>query len=99
MLQTAYGSLAVRLDVQPCQSLLIRSGISSVDIAVAVLTNNRSLTVLSTNPARARRRVHGDWRRPVVLDDGQIAPKVREIARSGVEVALELVGTPTFLIL
>jgi NADPH:quinone reductase-like Zn-dependent oxidoreductase len=30
-----------------------------------------------------------------VLDDGRIAPKVREIALEGVDKALELVGTPT----
>ncbi len=31
----------------------------------------------------------------VIVDDGEIAQKVREIVPAGVEVALELVGTPT----
>jgi NADPH:quinone reductase-like Zn-dependent oxidoreductase len=31
----------------------------------------------------------------VIGDDGEIAPKVRAIIPTGVEVALELVGTPT----
>src|SRR6266581_4541739 len=31
----------------------------------------------------------------VVVDDGQVAPKIREIVPAGVNVALELVGTPT----
>src|SRR3954447_19469475 len=48
MLQTAYGSLTVGLDVQPGQSLLIRGGTSSVGMAAAVLAKQRNMTVLST---------------------------------------------------
>jgi NADPH2:quinone reductase len=31
----------------------------------------------------------------VVIDDGEVAPKVREIIPAGVDLALELVGAPT----
>src|SRR3989449_2857781 len=94
MLQTAYGSLTIGLDAQPGQSLLIRGGTSSVGMATAVLAKDRGLTVLSTTrrPDRAAvlTAIGVDH---VIVDDGEIAPKVREVVPSGVEVALELVGT------
>jgi NADPH:quinone reductase len=96
MLQTAYGSLTIGLDAQPGQSLLIRGGTSSVGMATAVLAKDRGLTVLATTrrPDRAAvlKAIGVDQ---VIVDNGEIAPKVREIVPAGVEVALELVGTPT----
>ena len=96
MLQTAYGSLTIGLDAQPGQSLLIRGGTSSVGMVTAVLAKDRGLTLLSTTrrPDRAAvlKAIGVDH---VIVDDGEIAPKVREIVPAGVEVALELVGTPT----
>jgi NADPH:quinone reductase-like Zn-dependent oxidoreductase len=96
MLQTAYGSLTVGLDAQSGQSLLIRGGTSSVGMATAVLAKDRGLTVLSTTrrPDRAAvlKAIGVDH---VIVDGGEIAPKVREIVPAGVEVALELIGTPT----
>jgi NADPH2:quinone reductase len=96
MLQTAYGSLTIGLDAQPGQSLLIRGGTSSVGMAAAVLAKDRGLTVLSTtrrpDRAAALTAIGVDH---VIVDDGEIAPKVRAIVPAGVEVALELVGTPT----
>jgi NADPH:quinone reductase-like Zn-dependent oxidoreductase len=96
MLQTAYGSLTIGLNAQPGQSLLIRGGTSSVGMATAVLAKDRGLTVLSTtrrpDRAAALKAIGADH---VIVDDGEIAPKVREIVPAGVEVALELVGTPT----
>src|SRR4051794_6916944 len=54
MLQTAYGSLTVGLDVQPGQTLLVRGGTSSVGMAAAILAKRQGLTVLATtrDPAR-----------------------------------------------
>ena len=96
MLQTAYGSLTIGLDLQPGQSLLIRGGTSSVGMAAAVLAKDRGLTVLSTTrrPERAAAltAIGVDH---ALIDDGEIAPQVREIVPAGVDVALELVGTPT----
>jgi NADPH:quinone reductase-like Zn-dependent oxidoreductase len=96
MLQTAYGSLTIGLDAQPGQSLLIRGGTSSVGMAIAVLAKDRGLTVLSTtrraDRAAVLKAIGVDH---VIVDDGEIAPKVRAIVPAGVEVALELVGTPT----
>jgi NADPH:quinone reductase-like Zn-dependent oxidoreductase len=96
MLQTAYGSLTVGLDIQPGQSLLIRGGTSSVGMAAAVLAKDRGLTVLSTTRRPERADVlKGIGVDHVVVDDGEIAAKVRTIVPGGVNVALELVGTPT----
>jgi NADPH2:quinone reductase len=93
MLQTAYGSLTIGLAVAPGQTLLIRGGTSSVGMAAAVLAKNRGLTVLSTTrrPERAPvlEAIGVDH---VVIDDGEIAAKVRAIVPSGVATALELVG-------
>ena len=81
MLQTAYGSLTVGLDAQPGQTLLIRGGTSSVGMAAAVLAKDRGLTVLSTTrrPERAG-ALEAIGVDHVIVDDGEIAPPVREIA-------------------
>jgi NADPH:quinone reductase-like Zn-dependent oxidoreductase len=96
MLQTSYGSLTVGLDAQPSESILIRGGTSSVGMATAVLASRCGMTVLATtrNPGKgdALRSVGADH---VVIDDGEIAPRVREIMPDGVDAALELIGTPT----
>jgi NADPH:quinone reductase-like Zn-dependent oxidoreductase len=96
MLQTAYGSLTVGLDAQAGQTLLIRGGTSSVGMATAVLAKQRDITVLSTTrdpgKAKALRDVGVDH---VVIDDGAIAEQVVELVPGGVDIALELVGTPT----
>jgi NADPH:quinone reductase len=96
MLQTAYGALTVGLDVQAGQTLLIRGGTSSVGLTAAMLAKRRGLTVLATTRSEAKagalREAGADH---VVVDDGAIAPRVRELAPRGVDTTLELVGTPT----
>jgi NADPH:quinone reductase-like Zn-dependent oxidoreductase len=96
MLQTAYGSLTVGLDAQPGESILVRGGTSSVGMATAVLAKRRGLVVLATtrNPAKAD-ALRGVGVDHPVIDDGEIAPRVREILPDGVDKALELIGTPT----
>jgi NADPH:quinone reductase-like Zn-dependent oxidoreductase len=96
MLQTAHGSLTVGLDAQPGQTLLIRGGTSSVGLATAILAKDRGLTVLSTT--RRPDRVDELTKIGVdhaLVDDGAIADQVRAIVPDGVDIALELVGTPT----
>jgi NADPH:quinone reductase-like Zn-dependent oxidoreductase len=94
LLQTAYGSLTVGLDMQPGQTLLIRGGTSSIGLAAAVLAKDRGLTVLATT----RREERFDLLRSVgvdhpLVDTGEIAPAVWEIVPGGVDAAIELVGT------
>ena len=96
MLQTSYGSLTVGLDARPGESILIRGGTSSVGMATAVLAKRRGMTVLATtrNPSKAD-ALRGVGVDHVVIDDGEVAPQVREIVPDGVDDALELIGTPT----
>ena len=95
-LQTAYGALTVGLDVQPGQTLLIRGGTSSVGLTAAILAKRRGLTVLATTRSAAKagalREAGVDH---VVVDDGAISARVRELVPGGVDATLELVGTPT----
>jgi NADPH:quinone reductase-like Zn-dependent oxidoreductase len=96
MLQTSYGSLTVGLDAQPGQSILIRGGTSSVGMAAAVLALRLGMSVLSTtrNPDRAD-VLRGIGVPYPLVDDGDLAARVRDIIPDGVDTALELVGTPT----
>jgi NADPH:quinone reductase-like Zn-dependent oxidoreductase len=96
MLQTAHGSLTVGLDAQPGQTLLIRGGTSSVGMAAAILAKDRGLTVASTT--RRTERVGALEAIGVdhpIVDRGEVARAVRQIVPDGVDVAIELVGTPT----
>ena len=96
MLQTAYGSLTVGLDAQPGQSILIRGGTSSVGMAAAVLAQQRNMTVFSTTRSASKAAALTDIGVDhVLIDDGNVAPQVRDILPAGVDTALELVGTPT----
>ena len=96
MLQTAYGSLTVGLDIQPGQILLVRGGTSSVGMAATVLAKRAGLRVISTtrNPASVDRlrELGADH---VLVDDGPLAAAVRAIVPDGVDAALDLVGSPT----
>jgi NADPH:quinone reductase len=96
MLQTAFGSLTVGLDLQHGESLLIRGGTSSVGLAAAALAREMGATVLATT--RQRERLASLAERGIdhpILDGGEIAPQVRALFPQGVDATLELVGTPT----
>jgi NADPH:quinone reductase-like Zn-dependent oxidoreductase len=96
MLQTSYGSLTVGLDAQRGQSILIRGGTSSIGMATAVLAKQLGMTVLATTRSRGKAgaltAVGVDH---VLIDDGDVADRVRALVPDGVDAALELVGTPT----
>ena len=95
-LQTAYGSLTTGLDLSEGQTLLVRGGTSSVGLAAITVAKDRKATVVATTRRPERTQallVHGADH--VVVDDGEIAGQVRALLESGVDAALELVGTPT----
>lgn len=96
MLQTAYGSLTVGLDLRPGQTLLIRGGTSSVGLAATAIAKEMGATVLATTRRADRLDAlasHGVDH--PILDGGEIAGRVRELVPGGVDAVLELVGTPT----
>lgn len=93
MLQTANGSLQVGLQAQPGQSVLIRGGTSSVGLAAAVLAKLRGLTVIATTRReQARPLLESVGVDHIVIDDGDIASRVRDLVPGGVDGAIELVG-------
>ncbi|WP_436519744.1 alcohol dehydrogenase catalytic domain-containing protein [Actinoplanes sp. HUAS TT8] len=92
-LQTAYGSLTLGLDLQPGQTLLVRGGSSALGHAVTALARDLGATVLATT--RQPGRLAGLGADHPILDDGNVAARVREIVPGGVHAALELVGTTT----
>jgi NADPH2:quinone reductase len=93
MLQTAHGSLAVGLEAKAGQAVLVRGGTSSIGLAITVLAKLRGMTVLSTTRSAERagllEEVGVDH---VLVDDGDVAGKVRELVPGGVDGAVELVG-------
>lgn len=94
MLQTSYGSLSIGLDAKKGESILIRGGTSSIGMATAVLAKQLGMTVFSTSRTEkktdALKKVGVDH---IIIDDGNVAEKVRAIALEGVDCALELIGT------
>lgn len=96
MLQTSHGSLTVGLDAQQGQSILIRGGTSSVGMATAVLAKRLGMTVLATTRNEHKiPALEGIGVDHVLIDTGEVAPKVRALIAEGVDSAVELVGTPT----
>ncbi|MCW2810128.1 MAG: NADPH:quinone reductase [Friedmanniella sp.] len=93
MLQTAYGSLAVGVQPAPGGSLLIRGGTSSIGLALIVLAKRLGLRVLATTRReQARAQLEGLGADHVLVDDGAVADRVRELVPGGVDGAVELVG-------
>jgi NADPH:quinone reductase-like Zn-dependent oxidoreductase len=95
-LQTAYGSLTTGLDLSRGQTLLIRGGTSSVGLAACSVAKQLGATVLATTRQSDRVQAlftHGADH--VIVDEGEVADQVHELLGSGVDGALELVGTPT----
>ena len=95
---TAWGSLVEALEVQAGQTLLIRGGTSALGMAATSMAKDMGLTVLATtrNPNK-KEALLANGVDHIILDDGEIAPKVRDIYPQGVARVLELVGTVTLL--
>ncbi|MCB9234853.1 MAG: zinc-binding dehydrogenase [Bacteroidia bacterium] len=93
MCQTASGSLENALELQAGEVLLVRGGTSSVGMTAAQLAKIKGCTVISTtrNPGK-REKLLDLGVDEVVIDEGVIAPQIRERYPNGVDKVLELVG-------
>ena len=98
MLQTAYGSLFKALQLKKDETLLIRGGTTSIGLAASAIAVNHGATVISTSRNDTRTQLLKDrGARSVIIDDGNIAAKVKQESGGGVDKVLELIGTTTLL--
>ena len=93
---TVWGALDKSLAIQKGQTLLIRGGTSSVGLAAITYAKARGVTVIATTRNAANsQRLYEMGADAVLVDSGEIAQRVREIAPQGVDAALEVVGAAT----
>ena len=93
---TAWGALDRSLAIRAGGTLLVRGATSSVGLAALTYAKARGLRVVATTRSAANSaRLTSLGADVVVVDTGEIAGAVREIARDGVDFALEVVGATT----
>ena len=94
MFQTVYGSLHMALKIKAGESLLIRGGTSSIGLLAAQLAQQTGLTVIATTRKPESEAVLlQNGADKVLIDDGNLSGKLRELFPAGVNNVLELVGT------
>ena len=94
---TAWGSLDT-LGLTRRQSLLVRGASSSVGMAALTIAKERRIDVFATTrQERKRAALEAAGATHVIIDDGRVAEKVREITPEGVDGLLELVGPTSCL--
>ncbi len=96
MFQTVYGSLHLALRIRGSQTILIRGGTSSVGMLAIQMAKRSGLTVIATT--RNQEKVLMLLEKGadhVLVDDGRLASKVRNICPDGADCVLELVGAAT----
>lgn len=96
MFQTVSGSLNEALEIEEGETLLIRGGTSSIGMLACQLAKTKGLTVITTT-RNVEKEIHlkengADY---VLLDDGTVASKLKNLFPEGVNKVLELIGTET----
>ncbi|MCL3778049.1 zinc-binding dehydrogenase [Actinomyces sp. 186855] len=97
-LQTAYGSLTTGLGLAGpggSGTVLVRGGTSALGLAASALARDWGYDVIATSRRQAGLDLLTSRGVRALLDDGEVAARVREIVPEGVVGALELVGVPT----
>lgn len=96
MFQTTSGSLVQALDIAKGESLLIRGGTSSIGMLACQLAKFYGLTVIATTRnAGKKNALIENGADHVLIDDGSVSEKLRELYPNGVDKLLELIGTAT----
>jgi NADPH:quinone reductase-like Zn-dependent oxidoreductase len=93
---TIWGALDKNLRVSKGETLLVRGATSSIGLTAITYAKMRRLTVIATtrntNSIDKLKSIGADH---IVIDDGVIQEKVKEIVPAGVDNALEVVGVAT----
>ena len=93
---TIWGALDKNLNIQKGQSLLVRGGTTTLGLAAITYAKARGLKVLATTRDPMNKSLLMDkGADEVIIDDGGIAEKVRELLPDGVDNALDVVGAIT----
>ncbi|MHC0444791.1 zinc-binding alcohol dehydrogenase family protein [Flavobacterium sp. 3-218] len=96
MFQTAYGSLDRALKIKEGETLLIRGGTSSVGLLALQLAKQTGLFVISTTRSENKRDLLLDnGADAVLIDDGNLAERIKNQKQFKIDKVLELVGTAT----
>lgn len=96
MFQTVYGSLHLALKIQKGETLLIRGGTSSIGLLAAQLSKANGITVISTTRKFEKEQLlFENGADHVLIDDGDLSSKLKQLFPRGVNKVLELIGTST----
>lgn len=96
MFQTVYGSLHLALKIQKDETLLIRGGTSSIGMLATQLAKISGLRVIATTRNHQKEQLLlQNGADHVLIDDGSLAVKLKQLFPTGVNKVLELVGTST----
>lgn len=96
MFQTVFGSLHLALKITQGETILIRGGTSSIGMLATQIAKNEGLTVIATTRKVEKEKIlRQNGADEVLIEDGQLASKVKAKFPGGVDKVLELVGTAT----
>jgi NADPH:quinone reductase-like Zn-dependent oxidoreductase len=96
MFQTVYGSLHLALKIGQGETLLVRGGTSSIGMLATQLAKKSGLTVIATTRKPEKKELLiKNGADQVLIDDGEVAARIKGIYPEGVDKVLELVGTST----
>lgn len=96
MLQTVHGSLHTGLDIAHANNLLIRGGTSSVGLAALAVARTLGVAVTVTSRSRSREAMlKAAGAAHVLVDEGTLQERVRQVEPDGFDRVLELVGATT----
>ncbi|KIO75752.1 NADPH:quinone reductase [Pedobacter lusitanus] len=96
MFQTVSGSLTQALEVKKGEVLLIRGGTSSIGMLACQLAKHYGLTVISTTRNWDKEQdLKANGADHVLIDDGEVNMRLKNLFPEGVDKVLELIGTAT----